>query len=331
MSNQAQLLLARHKAFLFQPQVIDDLKAITKGTQASAEQFMTGVIAAIIDAPKILELSPGTVYKAAKKVASSGLSLNPAHQEANFSLYKEKLTTNFSYQGLLKMVRRSGIVSSFEAHVVYENDDLDIALGTEGYIKHRPQILKDRGRPIAAYAVAVLKDGEKQKDFMTWQEILQVREIAPGYKFASDKNQSIWVKHPAAMAKKTVAKRLCSYLPKSHDLQEALGSEEDYSLEDTTIETQAIVPTPAAPEPLPSVVKARSKKEPKKEAPIQQPQPQTEPEYDYSDSHISNDADIGDTDSDIYGDQIQGRSEEQKPAVKTLDDELDELDGLTDF
>ncbi|HQJ90029.1 MAG TPA: recombinase RecT, partial [Paludibacteraceae bacterium] len=112
------------------------------------------------------------------------------------------------YKGILELVRRSGQVESIEARVVYEKDRFDFSFGLEPKLVHKPA-LRDHGKPICVYAIARFKSGGYVFDVMSVEEIEQIR------KRSKSADNGPWQTDWEAMAKKTIIKRLCKYLPLS--------------------------------------------------------------------------------------------------------------------
>jgi len=140
------------------------------------------------------------------------------------------------YRGLIDLSRRSGQIESISARVVYSNDEFELEYGTVDEIRHKPAY-KDRGEVIGYYAVAKLKGGGKQFEFMPQEEIEQVRdgsqnaskdEWVDGRKTGNKIRQesSPWWKNPTEMGKKTVVRRLFKYLPTSIEMANAIGVDE---------------------------------------------------------------------------------------------------------
>lgn len=113
--------------------------------------------------------------------------------------------------GHLVQDQRSGELRSITAHVVYEHDHFDYALGDEEFIEHKP-FIGDRGKPIITYAVARTKDGGIYREVMTEQQVMAVKAI-------SRARNGPW-SGPFAdeMRRKTAIRRLSKRLPMSTDL-----------------------------------------------------------------------------------------------------------------
>ncbi|SFM97276.1 recombinase RecT, partial [Methylobacterium pseudosasicola] len=122
--------------------------------------------------------------------------------------------------GLRKKVRNSGEIATWEAHVVYENDEFLYELGDEPILRHKPT-MGEPGKPIAAYSIAVLKSGEKSREVMTFAQIEKVRAVSRA------KNNGPWVQWWGEMARKTVARRHSKVLPMSTDLDDLMRRDDD--------------------------------------------------------------------------------------------------------
>jgi hypothetical protein len=123
-------------------------------------------------------------------------------------------------QGLIRLARNSGELSTIEAHVVREKDEFVLEFGLEPKLKHIPYLKGDPGAMLFAYGVGVLKDGSKQSEVMTKAQIEHVRNKSKA------KDQGPWVEDTEEMWRKTVAKRLCKYLPSSPELDRAIDEDD---------------------------------------------------------------------------------------------------------
>lgn len=123
------------------------------------------------------------------------------------------------YRGLMHLARNSGDINSISANIVFEGDKFDYQFGTDSYLVHKPMKM-NRGQIIGAYAVAKYRSGDSQFDFMTVEEIDEIRERS------KSKDSGPWVTDYKAMAMKTVVRRLCKFLPVSVELQKAVSLDE---------------------------------------------------------------------------------------------------------
>lgn len=166
--------------------------------------------------------TPQSVFKCIWNVAITGLSLNPVLKLAYITPRKvngvlEALLMP-SYQGMTKLITDTGSVKAVIAFVVYKNDVFEVEYGMDTKIIHKPKFGHHENSDVThAYAIATLADGSKQFEVMSIEEIHAIRERSDGYRaFKTGKaNSAIWETDFGEMAKKTVIKRLCKYLPKS--------------------------------------------------------------------------------------------------------------------
>lgn len=204
--------------------------------QIPAERFVRTVSTAVQLQPELLECDRKSLLLATLRAAHDGLL--PDGREGAFVIFKDRKANTKAaqwlpmYQGLLKKVRNSGELASITAEVVYERDQFDYELGDEPRIVHKPA-LGDRGKAVAAYAIAQTKDGVRHRAVMTVEEIERIRAVS-----RSGQNEfGPWSARWGEMAKKTVIRRLAKYLPQSTDLASYLGG-------GTEVERE-LAPTPA--------------------------------------------------------------------------------------
>ena len=174
-----------------------------------AERFVRVVMTAVQSNPDLLEKDRQSLFESAMKCAQDGLL--PDGREAALVIHGAKVTYMPMVAGILSKIRRSGELRSIAAHVVYENDHFDYALGDEEFIEHKP-FIGDRGNPIITYAVAHTKDGGIYREVMTEQQVMAVKAI-------SRARNGPW-SGPFAdeMRRKTAIRRLSKRLPMSTDL-----------------------------------------------------------------------------------------------------------------
>jgi len=186
----------------------------------SVEKFQRVAITAIQQAPALLQADRTSLFQSCIRAAQDGLL--PDGREAALVVFGKQVQYMPMVAGVLKKVRNSGELSTIAAHVVYEGDDFTYELGDSERIVHRPTLQK-RGKPIAVYAVAHLKDGSVQREVMSVEEVEEVRNVSRA------KNAGPWQTWWSEMARKTVLRRLSKYLPQSTDrdgLSEVLERDE---------------------------------------------------------------------------------------------------------
>ena len=133
--------------------------------------------------------------------------------------YGKQVTLIPGYRGLIELALRSGKIRSIEAHAVKEGDDFAFAFGLSPELRHVPAA-SNRGPTTAVYALARFADGGVQFDVMRKDDVDAIRRRSR----ASDSGP--WSTDYDEMAKKTVVRRLCKYLPVSIELQTAISMDE---------------------------------------------------------------------------------------------------------
>ena len=181
----------------------------------SPEKFREVALAAIRRMPALLNCDRQSLFNAVLAAAQDGLM--PDGREGAIVPRKGKAVWQPMIQGIYKRVKTSGSVASISANVVYADEVFDVLLGDEDRIVHRRDMSKvANGNEVAVYAIAVLKDGTKEREVMTWEQIMAVRQSS------ATPNDGPWVSWPDEMARKTVVRRLAKRLPVLDQADEAL-------------------------------------------------------------------------------------------------------------
>lgn len=207
------------------------------------ERMLRVMAQAVYKTPKLAECDPISLLGAMQACASLGLEPNTPLGHAYLIPFDRsekrgdqwvKVGTDVNliigYRGYIDLARRSGLLVSIHADVVYDGDQFDFAYGSEQRLHHRPEGRRDV--PLYAYAHARLKDGEAF-EVLPYQLVLQIRDNSEGYKAAvraknSGKawgqktyDSSPWVRHEHEMSAKTMVRRLTKWLPLSLEFSNA--------------------------------------------------------------------------------------------------------------
>ncbi|WP_127945237.1 recombination protein RecT [Rhodococcus spongiicola] len=164
--------------------------------------------------PGLKNCDPQSFLGALMTAAQVGLEPGPLG-EAYLVPFGNTVTFVPGYRGLVKLAWQSGQLDSIAAHVVYENDEFDFAYGLAPSLTHKPA-LADRGRVVAAYAVATFKHGGNAFEIMSVDDIEAIR------KRSKSANSGPWKSDWEQMARKTVLKRLSKWLPLSPEFASAI-------------------------------------------------------------------------------------------------------------
>lgn len=229
-----------------------DKKELALPSNVNPEAFKNAAIVAAQDNPKILACDMQSVFKSIRTLAAAGLV--PDGREAALVPFKtkdgdrwvEKCQAMPMVFGLIKMVRRSGEVSDIRAHIVYQNEvdqgRFEYVVGDAESLRHEPILFGEKGPAVAAYAIAILKDGNIVREFMGADEIDTVRRSSSAQKvyrkgekpITSDTPIGIWADWAEQMWKKSVIRRLCKRLDMSSEDMRRVMVEQDQDIRDIT-------------------------------------------------------------------------------------------------
>jgi recombination protein RecT len=185
----------------------------------TADRLLKVALSATSRTPELLACTPQSMLLAVMQSAELGLEVGGLLGDAYFVKFKDTCQLIIGYRGMIKLARQSGDLKSLEAHVVRDNDVFELEFGLDTKLIHKPAMAGELGKVVAAYAVARFKDGGHQVDVMTLAEIEAIRTRS------KSGESGPWATDYAEMAKKTVVRRLCKYLPLSPELQKALEHE----------------------------------------------------------------------------------------------------------
>lgn len=191
-----------------------------------ADRMLRIATGALRTTPKLLNAKIETLFGAVVQCAQLGLEPNTPLGHAYLIPFdnRQKGITEvqivFGYKGLVDLARRSGQIVSIAAHEVCRNDTFEFSYGLDERLEHKPA-LQNRGDVIAFYAVAKLVGGGYAFEVMSRDQVEEIRDNSQNYKFARDKDKTVWGQHFVEMGRKTVLRRLFKYLPVSIELATA--------------------------------------------------------------------------------------------------------------
>lgn len=121
------------------------------------------------------------------------------------------------YQGMIKLYWQHPLAAGLDVQVVYEGDEFEFAYGLDPVLRHVPSMTADRGKPVAYYAVARLKNGGSAFVVLSPSDIERIRQRSKA------KSSGPWRTDYDAMACKTTTRQLFKLLPKSTELAHAVA------------------------------------------------------------------------------------------------------------
>jgi recombination protein RecT len=218
------------------PSPISNLNALLKRAEPqikmalprhmTPERMLRVALTAAQRTPDLLKCDPLSFVGAVVQASQLGLEPDGALGHAYLVPFNNRKTGRMEvqliagYRGLIDLARRSGSVNAISAHVVYEKDEFSFVYGLEEKLEHKPYMGKDRGVAVCVYAIARLKDGGYAFDVMPVSEVEKIRNKSKAG------NSGPWQDHWDEMARKTVIRRLCKYLPLSPEIHRAIGLDE---------------------------------------------------------------------------------------------------------
>jgi recombination protein RecT len=200
---------------------------LPRGTDV--ERFKRIVLQSINRNPQLKKCTPNSIVDAAAEAARLGLEPSGAIGGAHLVPYGDTAQLIVDYRGLVELARRSGEIAAIDAAIVRQADHFAVRRGTEPAIDHVPSIEADspadpadESNPVThVYAVARLRNGQRQFDVMTRDEIERIR----GRSRAG--NAGPWRTDWHEMAKKTVLRRLSKTLPLTVEVRALIEMEDE--------------------------------------------------------------------------------------------------------
>jgi len=192
------------------------------------KQEVSFAIQLINKSSQLQKCSKDSMLQAVLNISNIGLSLNPAAKEAyliprwNGVSKSMEASLEPGYVGLVKLLTDAGSVTSVLAQAVHDKDEFQIDLAdNHNPVIHKPNYREKRGDVIGVYALATLPDGARQVEYMTLEEVLEIRERSETYRaFKEGKIKSCtWESDFKEMARKTVIKRIYKYLPRTERME----------------------------------------------------------------------------------------------------------------
>lgn len=203
-----------------------------------SERLIRVALTAMQRNPALFKCTGASVLGCLIQSAQLGLDLDPVVGHAYMVPYEnskrlegqwvkvKEAQLQIGYQGLMELARRSGTIGDIHATAVYEGDHFEYETGTTTTIRHVPFEMArrkgltqatERGKLIAVYTVVKTKDDAEKSVHVMWRD-----EIDAIRKRSRAANDGPWVTDYDAMAKKTVIRQHCKWLPKSVELATAV-------------------------------------------------------------------------------------------------------------
>lgn len=219
MKDQEKIENARKEMAIFRQEVGNRIAPVVD-EKFNTERFGQMTVMALQSNPKLNECDRPSLFMELVKCARMGLV--PDGNEAAIVPYRKTPKLLPMVWGLHKLVKQSGEINSLLADLVYENDVFKYGRNQHGTIfEHIPEILGNRGELVGAYAVAYMKEGPLEVEFMNEGDLAKVRSMAGD----NSAWAGIW---KSEMQKKAVLKRLMKRLPKTTHMDEFIRADNQH-------------------------------------------------------------------------------------------------------
>jgi recombination protein RecT len=157
--------------------------------------------------PRLQQCEPQSILNAVVNVARTSITLNPVMRLAYLIPRKNKCVLEFSYMGLVAMLRDNNCIQSINAFIVYDDEEFHYDMAVN-FIHHKPRWAETeeehkKRKKVGCYSVAKLPNGEFAYEFMPMWEIDKVKRSSEG----SNSQYSAWQTWEDEMIKKSVIKR----------------------------------------------------------------------------------------------------------------------------
>lgn len=187
--------------FNYQPSEVP-LKIKKKATQELGFAYQS-----MLANEQLQKCDPSSIVNAISNIARTSITLNPVMKLAYLVPRNGKCVLDFSYMGLISLLKNNGNIRTINAYVVFEDEEFQHDI-VNNIIYHTPKYVQTEQEHnartiIGAYSVAKLPNGEVDYSFMPMWEIDKVRKSSKG----SDSKYSPWNTWRDEMIKKTVIKR----------------------------------------------------------------------------------------------------------------------------
>lgn len=197
------------------------------------EKFVKAVLTAATTNPVLLTKNRQSFLISVMQAAQLGLEPNTPLNHAYLIPYKDIVTLQIGYKGLIELASRDARIAKVESRLVYSKDFFQVEYGNDkkSPFTHRPDVFGDRGEMVGVYAVATMADGVILFEPMSRDEVNAVRERSAGYR--NKPYASPWTTDTGQMWRKTAIKRLLSSARLSPELHQAaeLDSRVDAGIE----------------------------------------------------------------------------------------------------
>lgn len=191
--------------------------------RADASRLAQSMIVEMGKQPKLLAATARSLIGCLLQASSLGLQFGGPLGQAYLVPYwngkqrVQEAQIQVGYKGFIFLGHNSPVVTAYDAHPVFEDemDSFEIGHGTDEYVRHRPALrgVRSEANLVGCYAYWISRDGRKQVEWMTKDELLAHRDKHAATKTHDNKEASPWWQHFVEMSRKTVIRRIGKRIP----------------------------------------------------------------------------------------------------------------------
>jgi recombination protein RecT len=223
MAEAVQIYAARDEGRLIEKLFKANLPALLKSaprTMGSPERLVRIAYSTIVYDDKLRKATQASLMGCVLEALKLGLTIGGPAQEAWIIPFRDSrqnalvATLVVGYQGYRNLLDRGKSVQTIYPRAVHVNDHFSYRLGDDPRIFHDPPFtfVAKEADLLAAYCVATLRGGVKER------EVMEKAEIDAHRARSRAKDSGPWVTDYPAMALKTTIRKMAKYLPKSSEL-----------------------------------------------------------------------------------------------------------------
>lgn len=192
----------------------------------NTDSFIRTVTTVLRNDPKLQQADPvtvmGGVMLAAQLKLEVGAGLGEFYLTPRMEKSKQICLPIIGYQGFIKLVLRSEMVTDVHTFLVREGDLFEYGANAERgkFFEWKPRDFEEDRAWIGVVAVARMKQGGTTWVFLTKDAVFKRR---PSYW----NKGTPWQTHEEEMVQKTAVRALVKFLPKSTELGKAIESDEN--------------------------------------------------------------------------------------------------------
>jgi phage RecT family recombinase len=157
--------------------------------------------------PMLQKCTTESIVNAVVNVARTSITLNPVMRLAYLVPRGDKCVLDFSYMGMVAMLKDNNCIRTIDAKIVYEDEEFDFDMSSN-IIYHKPKYSKteiehNQRIILGCYSRAVLPTNDIVYEFMPMWEIDKIKQSSTN----SSSKYSAWTTWRDEMIKKSVIKR----------------------------------------------------------------------------------------------------------------------------